>query len=222
MPKSALLPATGMISMFLEPSSIEGEVQHFTAAGRAKLADFKVEGECRPGDEQDTVSVSFSRAFPARYPTQYFSGTWDAVTDTLSGTFGLQKSTEMQISAFVLKRTSPEHLRFIPAPMELETNKARALWGFAIAAVIHGVRRDRWAWAFFEERRDVRRRFIELYIRSTEFGPPTTSEEDSELARLQKYMTTADNRFYHSLAEQKIRATPVHQCVGSFFGLASL
>ncbi|KAJ6570836.1 hypothetical protein DFH09DRAFT_1462750 [Mycena vulgaris] len=209
--KTSQWPDSGMISMFLEPSSPPGELQHFTAADRCNRTDFKVVGEYRTGIEpSDTVAVSFQRSFPARYQTEYFIGTWNAATETLTGTTGFQKDPAMHTSVFVFKRTVPEHLRFAPAPVELEINKARALWEFAIAAVRHSVRRDRWAWAFFEERRDIRRRFIELYIRTNRFGAPTTDLEDEELSRLQKYMTTADGRFYHSLAEQQIRATPDH------------
>ncbi|KAJ7127974.1 hypothetical protein C8R44DRAFT_873743 [Mycena epipterygia] len=116
---------------------------------------------------------------------------------------------------FVFKRIPPENMCFVPAPVELETSEARALWGFAIAAVRQGVRtRDRWAWSFFKEWRDNRRRFLELYIRSgsgtNRFVPRLTNLEEEDFARVKKSLTTQDNRFYHSLGEQQIRAMTDH------------
>ncbi|KAJ7668060.1 hypothetical protein B0H17DRAFT_1336028 [Mycena rosella] len=217
-------PSSGMISLFLEPSFTEGELQYFTAADRANGSDFKIAGECRAGDDPNILLISFERSFPARFPSQYYTGTWNTTTETLSGTVGFEKDPQTHPVIFVFKRTiTPEHLCFFPAPVALETNKARALWGFAIAAVTHNVRRDRWAWAFFKQRRDIRRRFIELYIRDTRFGTPLTALEDEESWQLLKSMTAADSRFYHSLAKQKIRATPEHSascdnCKGSIGG----
>ncbi|KAJ7507291.1 hypothetical protein B0H11DRAFT_197898 [Mycena galericulata] len=226
-PASNPWPAAGMISMFLEPSSVEGDVQNFTAADRANRTDFKIIGHCRAGDEPGSVVTTFKRTFPAHFPTQYCAGKWDATTETLSGTVGLDEDPAKHTSAFVFRRMSPEHLCFAPAPVELETSKARALWGFAIAAVINDVRRARWSWSFFGERRDNRRRYIELYIRSatasTRFGTELSNEEFEEFSRIKKVFTTADCRFITSLAEQQIRATTDHSancdnCGGSIGG----
>ncbi|KAJ7481633.1 hypothetical protein FB451DRAFT_1236685 [Mycena latifolia] len=212
-PKTALWPSAGMFTMTLKPSSVQDDVQYFTAAERANRSDFNVAGECRAGDEPGIVELSFKRSFPTRYPTQYFTGTWNAATETLIGTVGMDEDPAKHNSAFVFKRIMPEYMCFWPAPVELETNKARALWGFAIAAVRYGVRRDRWSWSFFKERRDNRRRFIELYIRSsgsTQFGAPLTGPEWQELGLIKKTFSTADARFYHSLGEKMIRATVEH------------
>jgi hypothetical protein len=66
---------------------------------------------------------------------------------------------------------------FFPAPAVLKVNKARALWGFAISAVRYTIRKEDWSWAFFKQRTANRKRFIELYIRSTRFGKPLTTAE---------------------------------------------
>ncbi|KAJ7126323.1 hypothetical protein C8R44DRAFT_980121 [Mycena epipterygia] len=181
-------PCEAMFSMSLEPSSSQGEVR--PPAG--------------------------PRSFPARFPTEYYTGTWNTAMETLSGTAGLEEDPAEHSLTFVFKRT--EYLRFAPAPVQLKTSKARALWTFAISAVRYDVRRDRWAWSFFKERRDSRRRFIELYVRSTAFGTPLTGLENEELKRLTKILTTSDTRFYYSLAEQEIRATTDHigQVKGTF------
>lgn len=216
-PPTALFPSAGMFSMTFRASSVQGEAQYFTAADRANKSDFKIAGECRAGKEPGTASLTFQRSFPARLPIQFYSGTWNAAAETITGTFGFEENAAKHGGRFVLKRVRPESMCFWPAPVQLEANKARALWGFAIAAVRDGVRRDRWSWSFFKERRDNRRRFIELYIRSnessTQFGTPLNGAERQELLQIKKTFTAADSRFYHSLAEQQIRATPNHKYV---------
>ncbi|KAJ7602584.1 hypothetical protein B0H17DRAFT_1222744 [Mycena rosella] len=213
-PSTSLLPAAGMASMTLKHSSAQGDVQYFTAAGRANRHNFTIAGECRAGDELCTVSLSFQRSFNPVARTQYFTGTWTAATDTLTGTVGFDANPTKQKAAFVFKRTAPEFMTFWPPPAELSAKRARALWVFAIAAVKYTVGKDRWSWSFFEERRHNRRRFIKLYIRSngssTKFGAPLTSLEGRELGLLKKTFSTADSRFYHSLAEQQIRTMPNH------------
>ncbi|KAJ6588495.1 hypothetical protein B0H19DRAFT_978427 [Mycena capillaripes] len=209
-------PSTGMVSMDLKPSSTQGELQYFAAAERANRTDFKITGECRAGEEPGIASITFKRSFPTRFSAQYYSGTWNAATETLTGTVGFFQDPTTHYGAFVFKRIAPEYMCFSPAPMQLEASKPRALWAFAIAAVRFDIRRNRWAWSFFKERRDNRRRFMELYIRddgSTTFGPPLNESESQEFSRLRKALTTADSRFYHSIAEQQIRATTEHYVV---------
>ncbi|KAJ7115468.1 hypothetical protein C8R44DRAFT_928540 [Mycena epipterygia] len=215
--QDSLWPTAGIFSIALKPSSTEGKVQHFTGSSRANRADFKIAGECHAGNESGTVEMSFTRSFRShstRLPTQYYAGVWNASTDTISGTVGFDQDPATHHGVFVFKRMPPENMCFLPAPVELQTSKARALWGFAIAAVIQGVRRDRWSWSFFKERRDNRRRFIELYIRSgrgtNRFGPRLTNLEEKDFARVKKSLTTQDSRFYHSLGEGRIRAITDH------------
>ncbi|KAJ7115485.1 hypothetical protein C8R44DRAFT_984151 [Mycena epipterygia] len=216
-PKDSLWPTGTGFSISLKPSWAEGEVQHFAGSSRANRADFKIAGECHAGNESGTVAISFTRSFPAhfRFATQYYAGVWNASTDTIAGSVGDYQDPATHDGAFVFKCMPPENMCFVPAPVELQTSKARALWGFAIAAVMQNVRRDRCTWSFFKARRDNRRRFIELYIRSsgsgsTQFGPPLTNLEETDFARVKKSLTIQDSRFYHSLAEQRIRAMTDH------------
>lgn len=50
-------------------------------------------------------------------------------------------------------------------PEELRENRPHALLTFAGNAILDSVRerRRRWTWAFFAERRDDRRRYVELF-----------------------------------------------------------
>ncbi|KAF7341977.1 hypothetical protein MVEN_01784700 [Mycena venus] len=219
-PATAPSPNAGMCTIELKPSSTDGDVQFFTASSRANGTDFNIAGKARAGATPGTLTISFKRSFPARYPAQYMTGTYCATTETLSGTYsfeasswensdsGSEKDEKMPHGAFIFRRIAPEYMCFAPAPVEGKT--ARALWTFAIGAVLFDVRRKGWSWSYFEQRRDFRRKFIELYIRGTKFGPPLTQEDAAEWSRVVKFLTTSDSRFYHSLADQQIRATTDH------------
>jgi hypothetical protein len=202
---SGAVSTAGMISMTLRPSTLEGQDLHFQASGRSNTSDFTVSGECSWGEAPNAINFTFKRSFPARLPTQYWYGQLNTDTDTMTGTCGHDADRATQRAIFILKRTAPEYLCFRPAPATFEANKARALWTYALSAIQYHVRRQSYSWPFFSERRDNRKRFIELYIRNTEYGCPLDRTEAAELARIRQTFTTADNRFYHSLAQYQIR-----------------
>ncbi|KAJ7097719.1 hypothetical protein C8R44DRAFT_889238 [Mycena epipterygia] len=219
-PKDVLWPSAGMFSITLKPSSAKGEVQHFAGSSRANRWDFKIVGQCHAGNESGTVEISFTHSLyspsesTAPVIAQYYASVWNASTDTITGSVGDEQDPATHDGLFVFKSIPPENMCFMPAPVELENGRARTLWGFAIAAVIQGVHQDQWAWSFFKERRDNRWRFIKLYICSgsstRQFGQWLADDKKEQLARIKKALTTQDSRFYHSLAEQWIRATTDH------------
>ncbi|KAJ7177914.1 hypothetical protein C8R46DRAFT_1212646 [Mycena filopes] len=171
-------PDSGMFSMNLRPSSTLDDVQLFTATVQANVAAFQVVGECRAGDEPGTVAFTFTRSFPADRNIQYYVGTWSEATDMLLGTL-----------------------------VELAVNKPRALWAFAIDAVRFNIRRSRWTWSFFKERRDDRERFISLFMQLVVLPDEDVIEQ---LSRVNKKFTTADYRFYSSLAMKQLRTKTDH------------
>jgi hypothetical protein len=153
-PATDFFPSAGMCSIDLQPSSTSGEgddiVQLFTAAAHANGTDFKIAGKARMGTTPGTVAISFKRSFPARYPPQHFTGTWDAVTETLSGKFSYEEPEDSEQASggvFVFRRIAPEYMCFAPAPVELEVNKPHVLWAFAIDSVRFDVRRKGWSWS---------------------------------------------------------------------------
>ncbi|KAF8516788.1 hypothetical protein JB92DRAFT_2909192 [Gautieria morchelliformis] len=198
---------SGMISFTLCPGNRDNE---FQASGRSNGHDFKISGTCSPGETQSIIAVSLKRTFAARQGPQYWDGQFDSATDTMTGAVSFDEERMPTSLTFFLKRTSPDQLRFRPSPAAFEANKARALWTFALSAARGDVRRQSWSWSFFRERRDTRKRFIQLYIRDTGFGKPLDEAERAELSQILKGLTTADSNFYHSLALYQIRITPGH------------
>ncbi|KAJ7925171.1 hypothetical protein B0H13DRAFT_2314677 [Mycena leptocephala] len=184
-PASSIVPSSGMISMELLASGS----RRFQASSRSNMSDFTISGECN-GESSETVKFSFKQTFPARFSPQYFSGQWSRTQQSLSGTWGRRLT--------LVPMTASSYL------------SARALWTFAISSVRYKIRKEEWSWAFFKQRTENRKRFIELYIRSTHFGRPLSASEQVELGLIKKSFTTADSRFYHSIAESQIRVTTGH------------
>ncbi|KAJ6618743.1 hypothetical protein B0H10DRAFT_1794829 [Mycena sp. CBHHK59/15] len=217
-PVSSVVPSSGMISMEL----IASGSRRFQASSRSNMSDFTITGECS-GQSAEVVNFTFKRSFPARFSPQYFSGTWNRGSRSLSGTWGAEADSRTHDGVFTFKRILPEYMCFFPAPSVLEANKPQSLWTFAISAVRDSIRREAWSWAFFKSRTENRKRFIELYIRSTRFGRPLNRSEEEELGLIKKSFTTADSRFFHSIAENQIRVTTGHDvrcdvCTGTIGG----
>ncbi|KAJ6499432.1 hypothetical protein C8R45DRAFT_115543 [Mycena sanguinolenta] len=204
-PTSSIVPSSGMMSMDLLASG----TRRFQASSRSNMTDFTITGECT-GQSSEVVKFTFRQTFPTRFSPQYFSGQWSRAQQSLTGTWGAEVDPRTHDGVFIFKRIIPEYMCFFPAPAVLRANKHRALWIFAISAVKYAVRRKRWSWSLFKERTENRKRFIELYIRSTHFGRPLSTVEQVELGLLKKSFTTADSRFYHSIAENQIRVTTGH------------
>lgn len=221
-PASSIVPSSGMISMDLLASA----GRRFQASSRSNMSDFSIAGEC--SGDSEAVRFTFKLTYPARFAPQYFAGTWSRATQSLSGTWGAEADSRTHDGVFTFKRIIPEYMCFFPAPAVMKVNRPRALWGFAISAVRYSIRREEWSWAFFKQRTENRKRFVELYIRSTRFGRPLNRSEEEELGLIKKSFTTAgtflivslfhwsyfvrlDSRFFHSIAEQRIRVTTGHE-----------
>jgi hypothetical protein len=207
---SSSVPKGGMITMLLCPTAAPDHFHADAANAHSHWNNYSIDGTCSLDSTTGAIEFTFKRSFPPRYGSQYYLGTWDAATDSLTGTWGLTSDSKSHDGVFVFRRIAQEYTCFLPAPRALQVNRARALWAFACAAVRWRVRRQSWTWGFFAERRDNRRRFIELYIRNTRFGRPLAPAEVTELGRIEKSLTCADSRFYHSLAEYKIQITTGH------------
>lgn len=75
--------------------------------------------------------------------------------------------------------------------------------GQAVLDKIHE-RNRRWSWAYFKERRDDRRRYIELFKKKKREEKVTPAEAE-ELDKLERKLTYEDLRFWRSLARNQLR-----------------
>ncbi|KAF8498939.1 hypothetical protein BU17DRAFT_102863 [Hysterangium stoloniferum] len=175
--RKALLtvPSSGMTTMSFLPVTGEGKRLHFKASARAPSGDFTVTGQCTPAEGADKIKIVFKREFKSHVPTQYWSGTFDPSTESISGTWGTDPKDHFGV--FILKRTDPLDLRFRPAPAEFDKDQPKALWKYARLAMLSQIKRKSWKWSYFQDRRHGRKKFFELYIRNGHFGKPLDADE---------------------------------------------
>ena len=106
-------------------------------------------------------------------------------------------------------------MQFWPSLDDLDTNKPRSLWRFAIRVVLDQVRRKLFAKSRLRERLATRRRYVQL-VRADVDGLALTlnrTEEDIEATkRCLLSMTPSEARFYHMVYEYQLRLAPKHLC----------
>lgn len=69
-----------------------------------------------------------------------------------------------------------QYRKFRPPAIEFKESPAKARWKFALNAISSEVREKnrKWEWAYFKQRRDERKRYVELYVRATLPGDNTS------------------------------------------------
>ncbi|KAM5530344.1 hypothetical protein V8D89_015985 [Ganoderma adspersum] len=157
--------------------------------------------------DNDTVQYSFVQAYVARLKRTYWTGTLEDDGQTLSGKWGYAKDD--QPWTFVFKRIPPEVLVNRPLADEFAENRVKALWKYALTAVLDQVRRRLCSWSYLAERRDNRKEYLELLRRETSDGLQTNegSEGFSVLARR---LTFDDARCFYILNDNGRRAVTPH------------
>ena len=111
---------------------------------------------------------------------------------------------------FILRRVPAEVMAYRPSPAELSENKPRALWRFVLGVVRMRTLRKLFSWSFFKERRDVRKRYIELNIRYWFYGKPLSDDEMKELVAFRRLHLPADALYYLTLRNHVMEVTPNH------------
>ncbi|WFD07777.1 Vacuolar protein sorting-associated protein 13 [Malassezia vespertilionis] len=103
------------------------------------------------------------------------------------------------------------YLSMHPADADLDANKPRALFKFAIRAVLTEVheRHRIWTWDFFKKRRDERKNYIKAFIASQKHALPVGAHASplasTELEHLERGLDYRDIRRYRSLARRQLR-----------------
>ena len=201
-------PCRGMATSTLLPFPERGP-NFFKASSRSSSGDFTVQGHCTAG-ENGMINMRFRVEFKARISTQYWNGTFDPRTASVSGSWGIDRLPEAHFGIFVMKRTDPLDLRYRPAPKEFLDNKPAALWKYVRGAILSQVRRKAYKWSYFEERAKIRERFFELYVRHSHFGKPLEAHDLEEWREVRRNLTSADVRFYQSYIDYKVAKTVRH------------
>lgn len=104
--------------------------------------------------------------------------------------------------------------RFRPNPQQLEQNRPKALFQFAIKAVLDEVhqRHYRWTWDYFKKRREARKEYVRLFKEKTKLpseqqnqNAPILQQLAQQLDVLERQLDYKDIRFYRSIARREMR-----------------
>ncbi|KAI0298350.1 hypothetical protein B0F90DRAFT_1669084 [Multifurca ochricompacta] len=184
-----------MMTFVLERA--DGEHQ-FKAKAWSNRGRFTITGSWSK-DENDVTQIKFKMTFQsALWSAVFFDGHFDPERDALTGVWGTSADPESSDGLMEFRRIPPRYLVVYPSINEVSSNKPRALWRFAIAAVRSDVRRERWSWSYFAQRRDDRETVISLSVRYLYFGTPPNSEDIQRLCAAAQRLTSADACFYGS------------------------
>lgn len=98
-----------------------------------------------------------------------------------------------------------QYHKYRPALEEFEENRSKALWKFARAAILDEVRERhrRWTWPYFAERRDDRKRYVELF-KNKQLSPLSPQDQEAFDA-FEKKLSYEDLRFYRSIARSQLK-----------------
>ncbi|KAL6303383.1 hypothetical protein BKA93DRAFT_735065 [Sparassis latifolia] len=209
-----IYPHRPMVSVHIHASDY-GALNFEGAGTNYEPTPFTLTGECLPPSEKQQavgeVPVKFTMRYSARIDTQYLEGVLQAGGTMMTGRWRYKGDKDIEWGGdFIFSRMPADVLCCRPALTEFRANRPRALWKFAVTAVLDQVRRQLFSWSHIKARRDVRKRFIELYIRYLKlFGPPI-KDDFPELVRITRLITTRDVRLYQSIRVYQLRTTPIH------------
>jgi hypothetical protein len=162
--------------------------------------------------EDDVMQIKFKMSFSSvLWAPMYFNGRFDPERGALTGIWGVSAEVENFVGKIEFRRIPPRSLAVYPSIKELRDNKARELWRFAIAAVRNEVRRDRWTWSYFSERRNNRKEIISLLVRARWYGPPLSDEEVETVCAIARKLIPNDACFYDSKVDHIRAYTWVHE-----------
>jgi hypothetical protein len=203
-----------MMTFVLEPGVSEQGIKANAWSNRGR---YTISGSWSK-DENDVMSVKLKMSFPEGYwmfPVAYwnprsFNGRFDPKRQALTGVWGDPSDPENPCGLMEFRRIPPRYLSVYPSIKELSDNKPRALWKFAIAAVQNDIRRERWSWSYFSQRRDDREAVLSMTCRLGNFGELLYEEDTQRLRTALQRLTPADACFYGSKTNHRNAYTTFH------------
>jgi hypothetical protein len=195
-----------MMTLVLEPGDGEQELK---GNGWSSRGRFTITGSWSKS-ENEVMQIELKLSFWITYwPALVFNGCFYPECDALSGDCCLFNRENFRLPT-ELRRIPPRYLTVYPSVKEIFDNKPRALWRFAILAVLNDIRRERWSWSYFSQRRNDRETFISLTVRDLYFGRPLDEEENQRICIAAQRLTPADACFYASKINRIRKLTCMH------------
>ncbi|OCF42293.1 vacuolar protein sorting-associated protein vps13 [Kwoniella heveanensis CBS 569] len=113
------------------------------------------------------------------------------------------------IDVFHFYRRTHQYYKFRPPEDEFKENAAKARLKFALTAIraeVHEKNR-RWSWDYLRQRRDTRKRYVDLYMAKLALteGKQLPVEDGTALAEIETHASYEDIRFFRSVARAKAK-----------------
>lgn len=205
-----------MFAFFAHVASPE-ESHHFEAHDSSGKVDTTLRATVT--DKDGTLNIKAVVDYSKDIATRHYSGTLQP-DGSIVGSQGNEEDETEHTAHFMWTRIPTELMALRPLPPynvpsksdgSLVPNKARAMFDYAIKAVIFQNRRKAWSWKYFEYRRDVR----SLYLYSCELNElsGSTNPDLADPARNDNVfhrMAALDRDFYESLWDRYWKTYPEH------------
>ena len=196
----------------------------------------------------DGVKIAFTK-ISALHHTQRYVGNLDVDTGTVVGKWGSPEMDEAttvgggaecnpeenmnesncegplaakQGGRFTLVRPSVEHFFDRPSDAEFQENRPKALWKMVRSAAKQWYRSRHLTWDALRERRDLRNRYMELFLEQEEVGGLSDPFEITEWARMNRQTHPNDLHLWRAIARYKQRRSIDHPYVQGTFNLLRL
>lgn len=126
------------------------------------------------------------------------------------------------VDVFHFYRRTHQYHKFRPSEEEFKQNQARARLRFALNAISSEIheRRRRWTWEYMAQRRDTRKRYVEVYVKklalpeNKPLAPEVSStwhehgadnQDDGALKEMEVGLSYEDIRFFRSVARAQAK-----------------
>lgn len=113
------------------------------------------------------------------------------------------------VDVFHFYRRTHQYHKFRPSEEEFKKNPARSRLRFALNAISSEVhdRKKRWSWDYISQRRDTRKKYVEIYVKKLALpeNKELSPEDDSALKEMETGLSYEDIRFFRSVARAQAK-----------------
>ncbi|TFY59079.1 hypothetical protein EVG20_g7918 [Dentipellis fragilis] len=166
----------------------------FVGSGTDILGDFMLKGRM---DQDD--GLSFTKTYTSGvFLDELHQGTINESFDEVHGQYRASNATASEL--FFMKRKPLVYILLRPADEEFDSNKTLALWKFALDSAMYIARIRVFTWKNIRERRDARRRFMELEFKNESFSG-LDPDEEAELRHIHANTAPQDLCYWNAIVK---------------------
>lgn len=195
--------------------------QEFYAFGWNALGEeYNVSGHWKSSTAPGNTDVRFTLTIATHKVQEYVgvidqSGTFNGDIYYSPGNRSIHTSTDeigfrsQGHPKFIFRQVGPEIMKYRPLASLLSKPSFVELWQFAITAVLCDIRKRRWSWTYFRERKEWRTKFLNLHT-SMNRSSNTRGIERTTYAEVMRYISPSDDLLYRIIQVKSMRLTTQH------------